>query len=329
MIPRDIIYANLAHAGPERPGFDFSGGRLNDFAWAGLGPSPSYRQKQWTEGGIEYSDDEWGNLWFRMVGGSASGEIYRPAIREWVDLEGLRIPDYGNPERYSGARAAFAAPAAAERFRMAFLPIWIFATSRYLRKMENYFVDLIDCRAEIERLHRVVADQCETLIRGFAACGADGVFFCEDLGVQDRVLIGPAMWRDIFAPHYRRLTAVAHALGLKVFMHSCGYNWELIDDLAESGIDCFQFDQPAAYDLPALAEKLKRHRKALHAPVDIQKVLPTGDRARIEAEARRMVQCFRGFFIAKNYPDLHGIGVEPEWDAWADEAFRRAVGMGG
>ncbi len=31
-----------------------------------------------------------------------------------------------------------------------------------------------------------------------------------------------------------------------------------------------------------------------------------------------------GGFIAKNYPDLKGIGVRPEWDQWACEAFLSA-----
>jgi hypothetical protein len=50
-------------------------------------------------------------------------------------------------------------------------------------------------------------------------------------------------------------------------------------------------------------------------------VLPTGDRELIRSETKRLVDNFRGGFIAKNYGDLHGIGVEPEWDKWAYDAF--------
>ena len=52
--------------------------------------------------------------------------------------------------------------------------------------------------------------------------------------------------------------------------------------------------------------------------------LPTGDRGLIEAETRRLVETFHGGFIAKNYSDLNGIGVRPEWDQWAYEAFLKA-----
>jgi hypothetical protein len=59
----------------------------------------------------------------------------------------------------------------------------------------------------------------------------------------------------------------------------------------------------------------------LFSPCDIQKVLPTGDRDLIESETKRLIDNFRGGFIAKNYGDLHGIGVKPEWDKWAYDAF--------
>jgi hypothetical protein len=325
MTSREIILANMERANPERPGLTFDGGRINDMVMAGLGPSPTYKQKTWVEGHFEYSDDEWGNVWYRDVTGSAGGEIFEPALKDWRQLDSLRLPDYDNPARYEGAAQRFREPT--DKFKAVFLPGWVFATSRYLRKMEIYFVDLIEYREEIDRLHEIVTGQFVQMIHRFADCGAEAVFYCEDLGTQNRALIGPRMWRDVFKPHYARLVGAAHERGMKVLMHSCGYNWELLDDLIASGIDCFQFDQPKAYDMPALAAKLKKHKVALWAPVDIQKVMPTGDRAYIEAEAQRLVETFRGGLILKNYGDLHGIGVEPEWDMWAYNAILRACGV--
>lgn len=325
MTPREIIYANLEHRSPERPGMFFSRDRIDDFLMTGIGPSTTYQPRVWVEGNLEYSDDEWGNIWYRIIGGCNSGEIFQPALQDWSQLETLRLPDYADPQRYAGMRAAYAQPT--DRFKMAFLPGWVFASSRYLRKMEIYFLDLVEYRDEIERLHAMVTDLFEKVIRLCAESGAEGIFFCEDLGTQDRLLIGPAMWREIYKPHYLRLTGAAHDCGMKVFMHSCGYNWELLDDLADAGIDCFQFDQPAAYDMPALAEKLKRRKVALCSPVDIQQVMPTGNRELIEAEAEKMCRLFNGFLIMKDYPDLHGIGVEEEWDMWAYNAILRAAGI--
>ena len=69
--------------------------------------------------------------------------------------------------------------------------------------------------------------------------------------------------------------------------------------------------------LDALAALLKERKAALWSPVDIQKVMPTGDRALIEAAAHHMIDLFEGGLICKNYGDLPGIGVKPEWDRWA------------
>jgi hypothetical protein len=60
--------------------------------------------------------------------------------------------------------------------------------------------------------------------------------------------------------------------------------------------------------------------------VDIQKIMPTGDRARIEASARQMVDLFAGGLICKNYGDLAGIGVQEEWDDWAYRAICARAG---
>lgn len=325
MTPKEIIYANLEHNNPERPGLTFSGGRINDMISAGLAESEIYTPRRWVNGNIEYFDDEWGNIWFRVVNLGAGGEIYEPAIKDWRQLDDLVLPDYDNPKRYEHIREYFSKPT--DKFKMFSMPGWIFASSRYLRKMEIYFTDLIEYRDEINRLHSMITDLFVRVIHKAGECGAEGIFYCEDMGTQDRLLMSPSMWRDIFKPHYLRLTSSAHEHGMKVFMHSCGYNWELIDDLVDAGIDCFQFDQPAAYDMPALAEKFKKLKVALWSPVDIQKVLPTGNRDLIESSATKMVNLFRGFLITKDYGDLHGIGVKPEWDMWAYNAILKASGI--
>ena len=58
--------------------------------------------------------------------------------------------------------------------------------------------------------------------------------------------------------------------------------------------------------MEALAGLMKRRKAALWSPVDIQKILPTGDRCLIEDGARRMYELFGGDLICKNYPDLRG-----------------------
>jgi uroporphyrinogen decarboxylase len=136
------------------------------------------------------------------------------------------------------------------------------------------------------------------------------------------------MFREFFKDLYTRLLSIAHDYDMRVLMHSCGRNWEIIDDLIDCGVNVFQFDQPALYDMPALAAKLTQRKAALWSPTDIQKILPTGDKEYIQQQTRHMCELFEGGLIAKNYPDLPGIGVKNEWDDWAYEVFCEFAGQG-
>ncbi len=322
MTPREVIFAHLTGGDAPRIGFAFGGGRRNDFCGCGLTASKRYQPKRWEDDEFEYYDDQWGNVWFRVKGMSKGGEIYKPALEDWSQLDSYEPPDLDAAYRYERAREVFAAET--ERFRVASVPGFPFAICRYLRKMEIYFQDLLLERERIDQLHEMVTSLLERVIARYADAGADGIFFCEDWGTQDRLLISPALWREIFKPLFRRLCDAAHSRGVKVLMHSCGNDRDILDDLAEVGVDALQFDQPALYGVEWLAEKFKDIGMCLYAPVDIQRVLPTGDRERIESEAKRMVELFGrdgAGFIAKNYGDLKGIGVREEWDQWAYDAF--------
>lgn len=321
MDSREIIRRNLELSGPERIGFAYGRELSDDYCSASVEMGP---RRTWVEDGIEYQEDIWGNIWHRVAAGSAKGEVSRPAIPDWSMLDGYRLPDLDRPALYGPVRTTFASSSG--RYRLASLPGFPFAICRYLRKMEIYLQDLLLERANIDRLHGRVMDLLEGMIDRYASSGADGVFFCEDWGTQQALLVSPAMWRDIYKPMFRRLCGRIQDRGMHVIMHSCGYNWQILDDLAECGVSCFQFDQPALYGLDRLAAKLKSLGVCLQSPVDIQKVLPTGDRSLIEGEALRMIERFgrpTGGFIASRYGDLAGIGVKPEWDRWAYQAFVR------
>jgi len=317
MTSKEIIRQNIEYNCDERIGFNFTQeGWLNDFISAGV--AHGIETKKWTEGNVEYNTDIWGNLWHRYTDMSAGGEVLKPILEDWADLDTLELPELSKPEFFTSAREVGKNK---EQFTVGNMPGWVFATTRYMRKMEIYFMDIVVEREKIDILHDKITTVLEGVIEEYGKAGLDSIMFWEDLGIQDRTLIGPDMWRDLYREHYERLTSKAHQYNMKVIQHSCGYNWALIDDLCEAGIDCFQFDQPAVYDQIELAKKLKKHKVGLFSPCDIQKVLPTGDRAFIEKETKRMIDNFRGGLIAKNYPDLHGIGVNPEWDKWAYDIF--------
>lgn len=89
---------------------------------------------------------------------------------------------------------------------------------------------------------------------------------------------------------------------MKLFVHSCGLVTGFIEDFIDAGVDVMQFDQPEIYGSANLARNYGG-RMAFHCPVDIQKVMATGNREYIEKTAYEMVTAFKticgGGLIAK------------------------------
>lgn len=200
MTSREIIRKHLDFEDPPRIGLAFDRGRMSDLVFAGTSSEGFWEPKRWTNGRFEYYDDEWGNTWFRVAGMSRGGEIFRPALPDWSSLDKYRLPNLADPRRFEKAREAFAQ--ASDRYRLGVLPGFPFAICRYLRKIEVYFQDLLLERDRVDELHRRVADLLERMMEQYARVGADGVFFCEDWGLQDRLLIHPNLWREIFRKHF-------------------------------------------------------------------------------------------------------------------------------
>jgi len=208
-------------------------------------------------------------------------------------------------------------------YKLGSLPGFPFNIMRKLRRLDNFLMDVLLHKEEVRELADRVTDLLMRMIDIYADIGADGIVFCEDWGTQDRLLVSPSTWRELFKPDFIKLVSFAHERGLTVWMHSCGYIYEIIPDLIEVGIDVLQFDQPALYGIDRLGREFGG-KIAFWCPVDIQKTLQTGDKKRIQREAIELIWYLGGRgggFIAKNYPSLGAIGVKPEWDQWAYEAF--------
>jgi uroporphyrinogen-III decarboxylase len=159
----------------------------------------------------------------------------------------------------------------------------------------------------------------------YAAAGVDGYIFCDDWGLQNRLMISPAKWREIWKPAYARIYATAHEKGMLTFLHSCGYIVEILDDLIEVGLDVIHMDQQQNMGLELLGERFGG-RITFYAPVDIQNMMCRGSLDEIRAYCRRMVELLgrpEGGFIASWYSDPKGAGHSQEAiDAMCEEFMK-------
>ena len=68
--------------------------------------------------------------------------------------------------------------------------------------MEYFLADLLLNQEEVLQLNKMVVNELIKIIDNYSMLGMDGIFFCEDWGTQDRLLISPSLWRQIFKPDF-------------------------------------------------------------------------------------------------------------------------------
>lgn len=113
----------------------------------------------------------------------------------------------------------------------------------------------------------------------------------DDIGMQDRLLIGPEQFDAFVAPRLKRLIAMAHGHGVKVMFHSCGAIVPLIDRLIALGVDILDPLQAAAKDMdPVLLKERFGKRICLHGGIDTQHLLPQGSPDETRREVLRRIE---------------------------------------
>ncbi len=116
----------------------------------------------------------------------------------------------------------------------------------------------------------------------------DGIWFWEDMGFKEKPFMSPAMYRALIMPAHQRTIDWAHARGMKVIMHSCGFVEPLVPGMIEAGIDMLQaMEVKAGMDMVRL-NKLYGDRLGFMGNIDIRELI-SNDRARIDAELRKKI----------------------------------------
>lgn len=319
MTSREIVIQTLEYQNPARVAMSFPKPYTHDFIHGHINiPNPKGEWKKVDAQRWERTD-EWGNLWSR-IDPTSKGEVTKGALASLDQLDSLEMPDLGNPVFYEAAKLRFENDKS-EHYRIGGLYGFTFNIARKIRKLDQYFMDLAGDRERLRILHDRIDNLLMQAIENHAKIGADAVMFGEDWGTQLGLLINPDMWREEFKPRFFRLCDTAKSFGLKVFMHSCGKVTDIIPDLIECGINLLQFDQPRLHGLDKLAEFTGK--VTYWCPVDIQTTLQSKDRRLIEADVREMLQKLwrGGGFVAGYYGDNPSIGLEPEWQDYACQAF--------
>lgn len=161
-------------------------------------------------------------------------------------------------------------------------------TDTFLANMATY-PDM--CRALLRRN----TDLCECLFENFlrdAGQYFDLIKIGDDLGTQTSLLMSPRMYRSMLKPlHAELIKFIKARTSAKIFFHTDGDIFPLLEDLIEIGVDVLNPIQTSAGKMSDLVELKRRCNKriVLCGAIDTQHVLPHGTPEEVRSEVQRVI----------------------------------------
>lgn len=119
----------------------------------------------------------------------------------------------------------------------------------------------------------------------------DGMFFGNDFGSQNDLLITPEQFTEFFLPWIKEFSTQAHRYGYHSIFHCCGSIYRIIDQLIDAGVDCIHPIQAVAKNMDAeYLSKNFKGRIAFMGGIDTQHLLPEGTPNEIISEVYRVIK---------------------------------------
>ena len=169
----------------------------------------------------------------------------------------------------------------------------VFEGAWQLRGMEQFMVDLAS-EPDIPNyiLDRMTDVIVENTRRALTEAGdqIDIIYFYDDVGAQENLMISKAMWRRYIRPRHEKIIEVAKSFGKPVMYHCDGAIYGLVDELIKMGVDVLDPIQPNAKDMdPARLKNEFGTRLSFHGGIDIVTTLPHGTPQQVAAEVQDRV----------------------------------------
>lgn len=327
MTSRERVKKAIHFQGVDRMPHFLPDGKGNDLVWFWLPKVPA--PKPWTDmgDGTEQTIDAFGTLWVRPVGSGLHGEKHRYAIPDITRHEECVFPDNNDPKFYEEAGKAI------ERIRASDNPQYCLGVMQFaslnegvhnLTGLDQMFLAYYEYPEQLKALIGRLAEAQRESMRKLAAIGCDGVMAYDDWGLQDRPMVGMNLFDEFFLPVYRENWALAHELGLDVWMHSCGYVIDYLPRFHEAGLNVIQMDQQENMGLENL-DRVAGGKLAFWCPVDIQQTMIRGSLDDIRAYVKRMlatVGAHNGGLVSMAYSTPAAVHHTPEKIAAMCQAFR-------
>ena len=126
----------------------------------------------------------------------------------------------------------------------------------------------------------------------------DAMYFGDDWGQQKGTIMGPKFWRRFIKPRVAKMYERSKKNGKFIIQHSCGDIVEIMPDLIEIGLNCYQTFQPEVYDVPYV-KATYGDKLAFWGGISTQQVLPyvTPEEVVVEADKMKALLSTNGGYI--------------------------------
>ena len=186
-----------------------------------------------------------------------------------------------------------------DKFCMAGFGFSMFERSWSLMGMENVLIRMLTDPESLEELYDSICEYNLHLIDIALEYEIDGVYFGDDWGQQKGMIMGPEHWRHFIKPRMKRMYDRVHKEGKYVFQHSCGDCSEILGDLIEIGLDCYQTFQPEIYDIEEVKKKYG-DKLTFWGGISTQHLLVQATKEQVQPETIRIMKIMKkgGGYIA-------------------------------
>jgi len=138
----------------------------------------------------------------------------------------------------------------------------------------------------------------------------------DDLGTQESLLISPRMYRKILKPiHAGFIAFIKERTDAKVFFHTDGDVFSLIEDFIEIGVDILNPIQTSAGKMSNLAELKRRYGKEIVfcGGIDTHRILPNGTPQEVTQEVKRVIKILApggGYMVSSVHTIMNDVPAE-------------------
>ena len=253
--------------------------------------------------------------------------VWFPTIHPLADeksieaLDEYQWPDMADPTRVSHAGQQAKALAEQNKYAVMGTPWLLFPFERAfaLQGMENFLINLALYPDFAKALLEKNANLCKQLMDNFLRETGeylDIIKIGDDLGTQNNLLISPAMYRNILKPiHADFISFIKDRTDAKIFFHTDGDVFPLINDLIEIGVDILNPIQTTAGKMSNLHELKKLFGKniVLCGGIDTHRILPQGSPEKVRQEVKRVIQILGpggGYIVSSVHTIMNDVPAE-------------------